>query len=43
MNVRFPGAGLGTERVVIVGCGRTGADIAVALSDAGYLALILDI
>ncbi|HHZ61546.1 MAG TPA: TrkA family potassium uptake protein [Dehalococcoidia bacterium] len=42
MNARFPGAGLGPARVVIVGCGRTGADIAVALSEAGYLALILD-
>ena len=43
MNARFPGAGLGPARVVIVGCGRTGADIAVALSEAGYLALILDL
>ena len=42
MNARFPGSGLGPMRAVIVGCGRTGADIAVALSEAGYLALILD-
>ncbi len=42
MNARFPGSGLGPMRAVIVGCGKTGADIAVALSEAGYLALILD-
>ena len=42
MYARFPGSGLGPRQAVIVGCGRTGADIAVALSEAGYVVLILD-
>ncbi|MCH7800254.1 MAG: TrkA family potassium uptake protein [Chloroflexi bacterium] len=42
MYSRFPGSGFGPRHAVIVGCGRTGADIAVALSEAGYVVLILD-
>ena len=42
MDSRFPGSGFGPRHAVIVGCGRTGADIAVALSEAGYVVLILD-
>ena len=42
MYARYPGSGIGPRHAVIVGCGRTGADIAVSLSESGYIVLILD-
>ena len=40
---RFPIAGAGPRPVVIVGCGRTGAAIAAALSETGSTVQILDV